>query len=447
MATICKAIFEEICILANGEVVCSCGDPSGLKVHGSIYKESIAEIFAGNSYREMRRYQLDGKASSFCPVIGCNCGGRVYPALELHREKGLSIKRLQLEPISLCNLDCPECPVHFFETDSNYRRNRNGKLSLQTMVDVIQQLPDLEILWFYNFGEPFLHPQATEFLKEVRRIRPSVEIQCSTNGIPLTNSKISQIVEQQLVDHIVFSIDGVDQETYQKYRRKGSFEKAFQNMAFMRSEMQRFGKIDTINLRWQYILFSWNDSEEMIQQAKALSASSGIPIKWVLTHTEGKSERYTPDSQAYKNLVDSKRFYENLTCELQVEDLITNGSKGEYYSADINVENTGIDENEITFDVIVRNKSKGTWSVSEANPFRVGVYVIDKNGKQLEERHGAAIDGSMDVGQSREFSCRIRKLMPQDAAYLMIDMVHEHVCWFHQRGSTPFLMTLNLDDA
>ena len=72
---------------------------------------------------------------------------------------------LQLEPISHCNLACPACPVTQFDADPSYRDDRAAILPLATMLDVVDQLPDLEKILFYNFGEPFLHPDAIEFLR------------------------------------------------------------------------------------------------------------------------------------------------------------------------------------------------------------------------------------------------------------------------------------------
>ena len=38
---ICRSVFEEMCVLANGEIVCSCGDPAGLRVYGNVFTDKI----------------------------------------------------------------------------------------------------------------------------------------------------------------------------------------------------------------------------------------------------------------------------------------------------------------------------------------------------------------------------------------------------------------------
>jgi len=38
---ICRSVFEEMCVLANGEIVCSCGDPAGLRVYGNVFTDRV----------------------------------------------------------------------------------------------------------------------------------------------------------------------------------------------------------------------------------------------------------------------------------------------------------------------------------------------------------------------------------------------------------------------
>ena len=79
-AMVCRMIFDELCVLANGDIVCSCGDPSGIRVYGNVHRDRIAHLYDGSRYREIRRWQLRARPDSFCPVIGTFCGGRVSRA-------------------------------------------------------------------------------------------------------------------------------------------------------------------------------------------------------------------------------------------------------------------------------------------------------------------------------------------------------------------------------
>jgi MoaA/NifB/PqqE/SkfB family radical SAM enzyme len=321
---ICRMIFDELCILANGDIVCSCGDPSGIRVYGNVFHDRIADIYNGPKYAEMRAWQLNAEPDSFCPVIQACCGGRVSRATSADGITGRVVRMLQLEPISFCNLRCPSCPVTQFHIDPAYRNDRASILPLEVMLNAVDQLPDLEKILFYNFGEPFLHKHATDFLRQVRARRPDVILHTSTNGLVLTNSTIDAIASEVLVDRIVFSIDGTCDESYRKYRVNGSLNKALSNMLALVAACERFGNRKRIEVIWQYILFEWNDSDDELSRARQLATEIGVPLKWVFTHTAGASKRFTDGSQLAAQLCGGDP-YSALTCDSQMLHLWNNG--------------------------------------------------------------------------------------------------------------------------
>jgi hypothetical protein len=126
---ICRIVFDEMCVLANGEIVCSCGDPAGLQVYGNVFRDKIEDVYNGNRYREIRRWQLASTPDSWCPVINNRCGGRVSRATDKDSETGRTIKVLQLEPISSCNLHCLSCPCQWRCKTVQLWRNKIDHLS------------------------------------------------------------------------------------------------------------------------------------------------------------------------------------------------------------------------------------------------------------------------------------------------------------------------------
>jgi len=71
---------------------------------------------------------------------------REVPATTDYDSGNCRIKILKIEPVTYCNLRCPVCPVEAdFKQVPALRENRAQKLlSLETMLDVVAQLPDLE---------------------------------------------------------------------------------------------------------------------------------------------------------------------------------------------------------------------------------------------------------------------------------------------------------------
>src|SRR5262249_18304466 len=136
------------------------------------------------------------------------------------------------EPTTYCNLKCPVCPVETtFKQDPHLQETRGRQiLPLETMLDVVSQLPDLEVIHYYDYGEPFIHRDTVTFLREVKGTRPGVYIGTNTNGTVITPAQIQAIATDALIDMISFSIDGATPESYRKYRVGGSFSKAFGKM-------------------------------------------------------------------------------------------------------------------------------------------------------------------------------------------------------------------------
>ena len=293
-ALVCRAVFEEVCVLANGDVVCSCADSAGLRVYGNIRRHSLAEILAGPMYREIRSWQLESRPDRWCPAIDRECPLRVQRATALDTVGGHLPRMLQLEPTSHCNLRCPACPVTDFQNDPRYASDRIGSLTLAEMISIFEQLPTLEKVLFYNYGEAFLHAEALPLLRWLRQNRPRLAIHVSTNGLALTPARLREIVAERLVDRLLFAIDGARPESYARYRRGGKLDRALGAMRQMVAETEAAGSRELFEIWWQYILFEWNDSDGEIAEARAIAAGIGVPIEWVVTHTEGASRRFVP---------------------------------------------------------------------------------------------------------------------------------------------------------
>ena len=179
------------------------------------------------------------------------------------------------------------------------------------MLDVVAQLPDLETILYFNFGEPFLHKDTITFLREVRRTRPGVQIMTNTIGLVMTPAQIQAIATEALMDKVVFSIDGATAESYRKYRVGGTFSKAFGKMKALADACRAAGtwrKYDVtagrVQITWQYILFEWNDSDEELALAQELARNIDVPIEWLITSGYGASKRFLSGSTEAARLMD-----------------------------------------------------------------------------------------------------------------------------------------------
>ena len=186
-----------------------------------------------------------------------------YTGRVSHRGKPFTIS---VEPTTSCNLRCPECPsgLRQFSRDT-------GRISLELYQDIIDQLhKELFYLILYFQGEPYLHPlffRMTEYARE-RKIYTAT----STNAHYLTDTLARKTVESGL-DRLIISLDGLDQETYEKYRVGGSFDKVIEgtrNLVKWKRELHS----RTPFIILQFIVFRTN--EHQVNNVRKIARELGV---------------------------------------------------------------------------------------------------------------------------------------------------------------------------
>jgi radical SAM protein with 4Fe4S-binding SPASM domain len=125
---------------------------------------------------------------------------------------------LTVEPTVRCNLHCPQCV-----TGRGKVARKQSSLSLNLFKNVIEQLGNRSwYLLLFNQGEPFLSPNLIEFIEIAKQQR--IYVTTSTNGHFLFDKDFVQKLVKSGLDTIIISLDGVDQESYGKYRKGGNFQ-------------------------------------------------------------------------------------------------------------------------------------------------------------------------------------------------------------------------------
>lgn len=125
---------------------------------------------------------------------------------------------ISIEPTTLCNLSCPECPSG---QGSLTRPTGNMQITLYKRI-IYESYPFLSNLNLYFQGEPFLHPEIFVMIALAKKKRIYTTV--STNGhfINIQNSK--KIIDSGL-DKLIICIDGITQEEYEIYRKNGNIKK------------------------------------------------------------------------------------------------------------------------------------------------------------------------------------------------------------------------------
>ena len=326
---------------ANGDVVCSIIDGRGDFVLGNVHQQSVGAIFSSPRASELRRLMLSSD-DSFCAAIGKRCPLKSIP-FATGEEPAVRLRFLAIEPTTACDLRCLSCPVRDFTPDVTWRdayhdggvsfllwdglrrtkqhaadavrrampvtpvsasgklaryrasllrgripRSRTGTLPIQVLKRVVTEAgPSVERIDLFNYGEPFLYRHLVEALRHIRLTLPATTVAISTDGMQVREAVEAAIVQEQLVDWLIFSIDGCDEESYRRYRVRGSFDTAFANLV----RFHRHARGTSIRVIWQYVVFRWNDRDDQFQRALKMAEEYGIPIHFDFAHTWGRSRR------------------------------------------------------------------------------------------------------------------------------------------------------------
>jgi radical SAM protein with 4Fe4S-binding SPASM domain len=156
---------------------------------------------------------------------------------------------LSFEPTNYCNLKCPACP------------SGSGKLSREkgfADIDVFKNLMDENRKQLINLilhfqGEPLLHKELGDMISYARESRIFTELSTNANLFPT----VFDSLKNNMPDKIIISLDGLTQDTYNKYRVNGDISKVFEALKLL-SQMPK-KKRPFVEV--QFLVFSHNEVE------------------------------------------------------------------------------------------------------------------------------------------------------------------------------------------
>ncbi len=284
-------------LLCDGRLVCGCADPYGKRVLGDTRTSSVNAVWTGETATALRS-DINAGGSKFC--------GDCPLKLPLKKDedppsRGLDVgslpSRLYVECTAACNISCAQACC---APETGITRTRQaGMLDFELFRRVIDEAgPALVRVDFFNYGEAFLHKRAVEMCEYIKSRFPHIYLYSSTNGLAFTEESVARLVHSG-IDEVTFSIDGARAESYAKYRQRGDFSKAIRNLRAAARAKRESGR-DVPFINWRYILFVHNDSDEEMNEARAMAEELGIDrLCWELTdHPEDMfSRRFVPGSE------------------------------------------------------------------------------------------------------------------------------------------------------
>jgi len=136
---------------------------------------------------------------------------------------------LTIEPVNLCNLQCPVC-----ETGAGILNRPKGRMNLDNFKKIIDQVYSfVNTILFYYMGEPFLNKDSYEMIKYAKS--KNIFVTTCTNGDVIDPEKL---VESG-IDEVSFQTAGITQETHSKYRVGSNLQKILDNVRKTVAEKKR----------------------------------------------------------------------------------------------------------------------------------------------------------------------------------------------------------------
>lgn len=199
---------------------------------------------------------------------------------------------MSIEPTTSCNLRCPQCPSGLREFS-----RPTGMLRNQLFEKIILETKKyLHSLTFYFQGEPYLNP---DFLNMVQfAANNGIYTITSTNAHYLDDAMAAKTVQSGL-DRLIISVDGITQDTYEKYRVGGKLDKVVEGTrAIVRQK--KLLKSQSPQVVWQFVVFKHN--QHQVAAVKKLGKELGVDtvtIKTAQVYDFEQGHSLIPDIDAY----------------------------------------------------------------------------------------------------------------------------------------------------
>jgi radical SAM protein with 4Fe4S-binding SPASM domain len=176
---------------------------------------------------------------------------------------------LQIEPSNTCNLQCLTCA-----TGAGLITRPATMMPYDIYRRVIDQVKDhVFLLIFWSWGEPFINKDAFRMIRYAKE--KGLLVHTSTNGHYFeTKERVRQIIESGL-DSLIVAIDGLDQQTYEKYRKGGNLQKVISFIENLVAERASLGA-DNPRITLRFIVMKHN--EHQVDQVKEFAQNLGVDV-------------------------------------------------------------------------------------------------------------------------------------------------------------------------
>ena len=201
-----------------------------------------------------------------------------------------------IEPTNHCNLKCPECP-----SGLGALTRPLGLLSVDDFENIIYQIKDTGFyVQLYFQGESYINKNLPGMIKFAQN--KNIYVSISTNGHYINQKTVDNIIENA-PDKLIFSVDGLDEESYQNYRVGGSFKKVDEGLRLLIKKRNQLKKKKPF-VEFQFIVMKQNEHmlQEVIKYGKDVGVDK-VVFKTMQVSSYENALHFLPSNQKYSRYV------------------------------------------------------------------------------------------------------------------------------------------------
>ena len=195
---------------------------------------------------------------------------------------------LMVEPSSRCNLACTLCPV------AVGLERAQGLMEFATFKKVIDEIGSyIFTLLLWDWGEPFLNPAIYDMIAYAAP--KGIKTISSTNAHVFARQENADKVIRSGLDTLICAVDGITQETYQRYREGGRLEAALDGIRMVVARKRALGSEKPL-VNFRFIVMRHNEHE--VPHLEDFTRSLGVDALTLKTLNPAAQNPYAADAEA-----------------------------------------------------------------------------------------------------------------------------------------------------
>jgi radical SAM protein with 4Fe4S-binding SPASM domain len=198
-----------------------------------------------------------------------------------------------IEPTNHCNLKCPECP-----SGLGILTRPLGLMKPEFFKRIIDEIsPTGFYIQLFFQGEPYINKSLPDMIRYAQQ--KNIYVSISTNGHFINNQNVDNVLNPA-PDKIIYSMDGLDEETYQNYRVGGTFAQAHEGLCAI-TERKKTGKLKKPFVELQFIVMKQN--EHLLDKMLDYGQKTGVDkvvFKTMQISSYQNALKFMPQNKKYR---------------------------------------------------------------------------------------------------------------------------------------------------